>query len=111
MGAAQVRIPDKNGSSKEGVDSMRIEAYNQINQIYAPKKTYGTNKTSSVSRPSDQVQISSMGKDIQTLKQAVNNAPDIRENLTAPIKARVNNGTYDVSADDFASKLAAAYGA
>ncbi|MCR5602866.1 MAG: flagellar biosynthesis anti-sigma factor FlgM [Lachnospiraceae bacterium] len=90
---------------------MRIEAYNQINQIYAPKKTYGTNKTSSVSRPSDQVQISSMGKDIQTLKQAVNNAPDIRENLTAPIKARVNNGTYDVSSEDFASKLAAAYGA
>ena len=48
---------------------------------------------------------------VQKAKQAVNNAPDIRENLTAPIKARVNNGTYDVSADDFASKLAAAYGA
>ena len=90
---------------------MRIEAYNQINQIYAPKKTYGTSKTSSVSRPSDQVQISSFGKDIQTLKQAVSNTPDIRENMTAPIKSRINNGTYDVSTDDFASKLAAAYGA
>ena len=89
---------------------MRIEAYNQIGQVYAPKKTYGTTKTNSVSR-TDQVQISSLGQDIQTLKQAVSNAPDIRENLTAPIKARVNNGTYDVSTDDFASKLAAAYGA
>ena len=89
---------------------MRIEAYNQINQIYAPKKTYSTSKTNTVSR-TDQVQISSFGKDIQTLKQAVSNAPDIRENLTAPIKARVNSGTYDVSADDFASKLAQAYGA
>ena len=89
---------------------MRIEAYNQINQIYAPKKTYSTSKTNTVSR-TDQVQISSFGKDIQTLKQAVSNAPDIRENLTAPIKARVNSGTYDVSDDDFASKLAQAYGA
>ena len=88
---------------------MRIEAYNQIGQIYAPKKTYGTTKTSSVSRM-DQVQISSIGKDIQTVKQAVSNAPDIRENLTAPLKARINSGNYDVSTDDFASKLMAAYG-
>ncbi|MCR5420647.1 MAG: flagellar biosynthesis anti-sigma factor FlgM [Lachnospiraceae bacterium] len=90
---------------------MRIEAYNQINQIYAPKKAYGTSKTNSVSRATDQVQISSLGKDIQSLKQAVNNAPDIRENLTAPIKAKVNSGTYEVSSDDFANKLLAAYGA
>ncbi|MBR5407200.1 MAG: flagellar biosynthesis anti-sigma factor FlgM [Lachnospiraceae bacterium] len=88
---------------------MRIEAYNQIGQIYAPKKTYGTQKTNSVSR-TDQVQISSLGKDIQTLKQAVANAPDVRSELTEPLKARVNSGNYDVSTDDFASKLMAAYG-
>ena len=88
---------------------MRIEAYNQISQIYAPKKAYGTAKTNAVSR-TDEVQISSLGKDIQTLKQAVANAPDVRENLTAPIKAKVQNGTYDVSTDDFASKLLSAYG-
>ncbi|MCR5508950.1 MAG: flagellar biosynthesis anti-sigma factor FlgM [Lachnospiraceae bacterium] len=89
---------------------MRIEAYNQIGQIYAPKKTYGTSKTNSVSR-TDQVQISSLGKDIQTLKQAVASAPDVREELTAPIKAKVQSGSYDVSTDDFAGKLLAAFGA
>jgi negative regulator of flagellin synthesis FlgM len=88
---------------------MRIEAYNQIGQVYAPKKTYGTAKTNTVSRM-DQVQISSIGKDIQTVKQAVANAPDVRENITAPLKAKVQNGSYDVSTDDFASKLMAAYG-
>ena len=88
---------------------MRIEAYNQIGQVYAPKKTYGTTKTNTVSRM-DQVQISSIGKDIQTVKQAVANAPDVRENITAPIKAKVQNGSYDVSTDDFASKLLSAYG-
>ena len=88
---------------------MRIEAYNQIGQIYTAKKTYGTQKTNTVSR-TDQVHISSIGKDIQTVKQAVANTPDVRENVTAPIKAKIQNGTYEVSSDDFASKLMAAYG-
>ena len=89
---------------------MRIEAYNQIGQVYAPKKTYGTTKANKVSR-TDEVQLSSsIGKDIQTVKQAVANSPDIRENITAPLKAKVQSGTYEVSSDDFASKLMAAYG-
>jgi negative regulator of flagellin synthesis FlgM len=88
---------------------MRIEAYNQIGQIYAPKKTYGTQKTNTVSR-TDQVQISSIGKDIQTVKQAVANSPDVREDKIASVKPRIQNGTYEVSSDDFAGKLLAAYG-
>lgn len=88
---------------------MRIEAYNQIGQIYAPKKTYGTQKANTVSR-TDQVQISSIGKDIQTVKQAVANTPDVREDKIASVKTKIQNGTYEVSSDDFASKLMAAYG-
>ena len=45
-----------------------------------------------------------------SFKQAVANAPDVRESITGPIKAKVQNGTYDVGTDDFASKLMAAYG-
>ena len=88
---------------------MRIEAYNQIGQVYTAKKTYGPQKTNTVSKM-DQVHISSIGKDIQTVKQAVANTPDVRKNVTEPIKARIQNGTYEVSSDDFASKLMAAYG-
>jgi negative regulator of flagellin synthesis FlgM len=88
---------------------MRIEAYNQIGQIYAPKKTYGTQKTNTASKM-DQVHISSIGKDIQTVKQAVANTPDVREDKIASVKPRIQNGTYEVSSDDFAGKLLAAYG-
>ena len=88
---------------------MRIGAFNQISQIYSASKPIKTTKTASTSR-TDQVQISSLGKDIQTLKQAVANSPDIREDVTAPIKAKVNAGTYEVSGDDFASKLLEKYG-
>jgi negative regulator of flagellin synthesis FlgM len=39
----------------------------------------------------------------------VKNAPDIREDIVAPLKQQVQNGTYDVSADDFADKMLAEF--
>ena len=87
---------------------MRIEAYNQINQIYNTNQSTKANKTSKTN-PSDQVQISSIGKDIQTLKQADADSPDIREELTAPLKEKINAGTYNVSSESFADKLMKKY--
>lgn len=87
---------------------MRIEAYNQVQQLYNTKKPGQVKKTSGVSF-SDQVQISSIGKDIQTAKAAVAASPDVREDVTAPIKASIAAGTYEVSAGSFADKLLAKY--
>lgn len=87
---------------------MRIEAYTQIQQIYGTKnkaKTQNTTKSSS----SDRIQISSIGKDIQTAKNAVAAAGDIRSELTAPIKASIASGTYNVSGESFAEKLLKQY--
>lgn len=87
---------------------MRIEAYTQVQQIYGAKgkaKTQNTAKTSG----SDRIQISSIGKDIQTAKNAVAAAEDVRSELVAPIKASVANGTYRVSGDSFAEKLLKQY--
>lgn len=83
---------------------MRIEAYTQVQQMYNVKKTTQTKATSGV-KFSDQLQISSVGKDIQTAKAALAQTPDIREDVTAPIKAKVDAGTYQVSAESFADKL------
>lgn len=87
---------------------MRIEAYNAVSQIYSSKKPTSINKTNK-SMGRDEVQISSFGKDIQIAKQAVANSSDIRKDVTAPIKAAMANGTYQVSDGDFASKLLEKY--
>lgn len=87
---------------------MRIEAYTQIQQLYGAKKTTKPQKTTATSFR-DNLQISSIGKDIQTAKAAVADSPDVREELTAPIKARIQNGTYEVSGDSFADKLLEKY--
>ncbi len=87
---------------------MRIEAYNAVSQIYQAKKPGKVQKTGAA-YGRDQVQISSIGKDIQTAKQAVAKVPDVRSEKTAPIKASIENGTYNVSADSFADKLLEKY--
>lgn len=87
---------------------MRIDAYTQVQQVYNLSKPQKAQKTA---KPgiTDRVQISSVGKDIQTAKTAVANAPDIREEVTAPIKERIQNGTYEVGVESFAEKLMAKY--
>lgn len=83
---------------------MRIEAYNQIQQVYNSKGVSKAQNTTKVSF-SDQLQISSAGKDFQVAKTAVKASPDVREDLVATIKASMEAGTYRVSNEDLADKL------
>lgn len=92
----------------EGGIYMRIEAYTQVQQLYQTKKTAKT-EAAVKGTLTDKLQISSMGKDIQTAKQALASVSDIREDLTAPLKTALQNGTYEVNGDSFAAKLYAKY--
>lgn len=83
---------------------MRIEAYNQVQQVYQPGKVGKTRQAGTASK-GDQLQFSSLGRDIGTAQAAIAAAPDVREELTASIKAQVQNGTYKVDAGTFADKL------
>lgn len=88
---------------------MRIDAYNQISQVYGVNGKMKTQATAKTTR-SDKVEISSFGKELQVAKQAVKNAPDVREDLVAKYKKEIDNGTYDVSGEDFADKLMEKFG-
>ena len=83
---------------------MRIDAYQQVQQVYSTKQTQKLQKGQTAS-PQDQLQISTKGKDIQVAKQAVDSTPDIREELVAALKSDVQAGTYRVGADTFAARL------
>lgn len=87
---------------------MRIEAYSQVQQLYHTKKT-SRPQAAAKAGTSDKLQISSIGKDIQTAKAAVAGSSDIREDVIAPLKEKIKNGTYEVSNDSFADKLFAKY--
>lgn len=87
---------------------MRVEAYSQVQQLYQSHKTIKEQKINSTLK-SDKLQISSFGKEIQIAKAAIAGSPDIREELTAPIKQKIANGTYEVDANSFAEKLLQKY--
>lgn len=90
---------------------MRIDAYNQIAQIYNTTKTTKAAKTQQTAAVSDQLSISQAGRDYQIAKKAVSEASDIREDKVAQLKNMVDSGQYQVSGDDFASKLLEKYNA
>lgn len=87
---------------------MRIDAYNQISQIYSADSKIKSQKAYKTA-DKDKVEISTFGKIYQTAKNAVNDVPDIREDKVADIKARIKNGSYDVSPESFADKLLEGY--
>lgn len=92
---------------------MRIGSYNMISQIYGSSnsKKSTTANTAGGASFMDKVSFSSMGKDMQIAKNALAGVPNTRENLVNDIKARMDNGTYEVSSEDFASKLMTAFAA
>ena len=90
---------------------MRIDAYNQIAQIYGVQNTAKAQRTQSVSGRRDQVSISQAGRDYQVAKSAVSEASDIREDKVSQLKSMIDAGTYSVEPGDFASKLLEKYNA
>jgi len=93
---------------EKGDAEMRIDAYNQVSQLYQASKLNKANKAYGNVTPQanqDQVQISTTGRDYQTAKRAVAGAPEIREAKVAQLKEQMNANTYHVDDEDFAAKL------
>lgn len=88
---------------------MRIDAYNQVSQLYRNNGTKKVNKTGATAA-ADKVEISQIGKDYQVAKQAVSQASDIRTDKVNAIREQMSAGTYNVSMEDVADKLLGSFG-
>ena len=84
---------------------MRVDAFAQIQSMYNLGNKNKQVKTETTKSFSDQLQISSIGKDLRTAKQAVASSADVREDLVADIKSQIDAGTYSVDSDSLAEKL------
>lgn len=87
---------------------MRVDAYNQVTQMYQATKAKPAAVKGKVGS-ADVFEISQAGKDLQAAKQAVKEAPDIREDKVNRIKEQLASGTYNVSAEEFADKVINSY--
>lgn len=89
---------------------MRIDAYNQIQQIYGTKKlSKAEEKKKTGTSFQDQLLLSATAQDASVAKKALSATPDVRRDLVNSLKERIDNNTYEVDTEDFAGKLLEKY--
>jgi negative regulator of flagellin synthesis FlgM len=84
---------------------MRIDSYYQVNQLYGGN-TSRKSPYSSQSGKRDSLEISDLGSAYHVAKNAAAEGSDVRADKVAEIKAKIKNGTYNVSLSDVAEKMA-----
>lgn len=87
---------------------MRVDAVNQISQIYKPASTKKVAKSGNVQNK-DAYEISQFAKDYQVAKKAVSETSQVREEKVARIKEAIASGSYNVSAQEVAEKIVSNY--
>lgn len=90
---------------KNGGNIMRIDAYMQVNQLYKTNKTKRGAKSEKADTR-DSLEISNFGNAYQVAKQAASQGSSVRANRVKEIQAQMAAGTYNVSMEDVADKLA-----
>lgn len=84
---------------------MRIDAYMQVSQLYKTNKTKRDMK-SETKDGRDSLEISDFGSAYQVAKQAADQGEPVRADRIEEIRAQMAAGTYNVSIEDVADKLA-----
>ena len=89
---------------------MRIDAYNQVNMVYAAAGSAQVKKSAKTSATEDKLEISQLGKDYQVAKAAVAQADDVREDrVEGEVRKQYESGKYSESANKLAAKLMEKY--
>jgi negative regulator of flagellin synthesis FlgM len=69
------------------------------------KKVAGVDKKSGIPSKKDVVSISNQAKDFQTVKKALKEVPDVREDKVRELNERFYSGKYDVKGSDVADRI------
>lgn len=84
---------------------MRIDGTNNVSAVYKSNKAAKAYGATNVSTSKDTLAISDFAKSLQSAKQAVDNAPDIRQSRVDEIMLQMEAGTYNISAKQVADKI------
>lgn len=87
---------------------MRVDAISKIYETYKTKIVSSSTQTEKT-KSRDKVELSTMAQDYATIQKKLSETSDVREDRVADIKQRIENGTYNVSAKDIASKILMGY--
>jgi len=88
----------------EKSQGIQIDAY--VNQVHEKNKVDAANsKPDKAAAKTDTVVISDAAKRIQEIRNQLDAVPDVREEKVAQLKNQIENGTYEINADNIAEKM------
>lgn len=83
---------------------MKITNLFNTTNIYNKSNINGK-KLEKAKKPNDSFVVSDKARDFQAVLKAVSNSPDLREEKVNSILKKMEQGNYNVSAEDIANKL------
>jgi len=86
------------------VDDAAVQALQQYQKIDKVQNQPST-KVDGSAAPDEKVNLSTKARDIQQLKDAVNQLPDVREDKVRELKDQVDKSTYTVNGQKIAEKM------
>jgi len=83
---------------------VQIDAY--VNQVQDKNKVDPSeNKSDKAAAKTDTVVISDAAKRIQEARSQLDEVPDVNEEKVAQLRNEIENGTYEINADQIAGKM------
>ena len=98
-----MRIEPVGNRSLQDLDSVGEQAPVRQAGRVGRAQTYGANQTSTPS--GDTVEISNEARQKARALEAVEAAPDVRADRVAELRQQIQNGTYNVTAEQLADRL------
>jgi negative regulator of flagellin synthesis FlgM len=86
------------------VDDAAIQAVQQYQKADKVQEE-SSQKVGGNAAPEEKVNLSTKARDIQQLRDAVNQLPDVREDKVRELKDKVDKGAYDVNGQKIAEKM------
>ncbi|MBE6024482.1 MAG: flagellar biosynthesis anti-sigma factor FlgM [Cellulosilyticum sp.] len=83
---------------------MRVDAVSRIYNTYSTQMASSAKDTDKA-KSKDEVDFSTQAKDFAAIKKMLSDVPEVREDKVQDIKQRMENGTYNVSSEEVASKI------
>lgn len=84
---------------------MVVSKASRLYGVYEAPAANAKQRSSRAEEKKDMVTLSTQAKDYQTVKRALSDIPDVRADKINALKAKIDNGTYDVQASDVADKI------
>ncbi len=83
---------------------MRIDNIKKVHDVYGNSPILSDKKVKKTQQR-DKVELSNEAKEFASVYKKALVASDVREDKIADIKARMDNGTYNVKSEDVANKI------